>query len=188
MMTKEELAPFVDYDKSLAKQRLVYKFSGWYVIDWVLLTGLFSLLAIEVLYVGYEEYSRDNNYPYLAIGILSVTWLIASFVFLNKLVAVKGTKTMLKNREDVRKTLAHFYDDLTYNYNSKNIIRDVVPTKWSNGRILTVIFDESNDNIYFHRATLIRGSSISPVSGWINYWKCKNLAKHFKELQAKSLA
>ncbi|OCX51469.1 hypothetical protein BEL04_15695 [Mucilaginibacter sp. PPCGB 2223] len=184
-MTKEELAPFVDYDNSIAKQRLVYKFNSWYIIDRFLLTSLFVLIAAGMLYAGYEECSRDNNYAYLIVGILISIWLISSLVFLNKLVVVNGTKTMLKNREDVRKVFAHFYNDLTYNYNSKNVIRDVVPTKWTNGRILTVIFDDSNNKIYFHRATLIRGSSISPMSGWINYWKCKNLAKYFQELQAK---
>jgi len=111
---------------------------------------------------------------------------VISLFYINALVAVKGGG-IVKNKEDVMNTLKHFYDDLTFDASGENMIRDVKPTGWSgSGRVLTVLLN--NEQVYFHKATLMRASVIMPVWGLMDYLKAKEMAAYFAELQNKTEA
>ena len=180
---QEKIVPDIDYEKSIAKQKLVYNRKGYFVVDYILSSGVMILLITSMLYAGYFALKDESNYFLFPISLLAEAWLVVSLFFLNKLVKVNG-KGIVRNKEDVMNTLKHFYTELTFEASEENIIRDVKPTFWGPGRDLIVLLD--GNDVYFHKASLMKGSSINPASGFTDNLKAKEIAKYFQELQAKS--
>ncbi len=104
-----------------------------------------------------------------------------SYINFNKIIKVSGINPII-NKEDAITTLKSFYDDLTFDVSSDNILRDYRPQRFFKaGRVITVIFHEND--VYFHKITLGKGDRMYPINGPIDYLKTKDIAAHFLHLQ-----
>lgn len=180
---QEKIVPDVDYDKSIRKRRLVYKKTiGYIILDYIMMRGLIIFMSAMILLVGCQEWWPQGNYAAVILACFPAIWVTVSLFYLNTLVEVKGLG-IVRNKEDVMNTLEFFYEDVTFDASKENMIRDVKPTGWWPGRVVTVLL--AGDSVYFNKTALAKGSSVSPISGWTDYLKAKEMAAYFVRLQTK---
>jgi hypothetical protein len=173
----KNIVPLVDYSKSINQQQLVY------VRDWstIAMRVMLLLLGFGIIFGGSLSIIEESNI-FGIVGILLGIFMLYDLWQLSRLVKVKG-KSIIRNKEDVINALKYFYDGLTFDASQPNVIRDIrLGVFFNTGRIITVILDD--DDVYFNITTPGRGNSvIAPFSGTWNYYKCKEIAAHFLELQ-----
>ena len=99
---KRKLIPEIDYSKTIAKHRIVYKKTAWSkffdVIGYVC-SIIFIIIFILVAYQGL----LNNNYG-LFFGLACPAWIIISYAYMNKLIKMSGFNS-ISNKEDVIEAL-----------------------------------------------------------------------------------
>jgi|SRR6185503_8072027 len=172
--------PIVDIEKSLKRSRLVFKLTGSYVFNTVLIY-LAALILIAAFVMALLN-SKISHPPIVTlITCLIVLWVIANLILTNSLVKIEG-KDIASNRAAIKDCLESFYNDIDLQPGEQRMIRNFKPAGWLNwGRIITVIFDENS--IYINITTLGRGNSASPFHGFSNYLKCSRMARYIRNRQ-----
>ncbi len=171
----------IDYEKSIKKERLVYKRKGFFKWMFLVQTGYFLLVAVGFGYAGINEFVQDSNRILAIFMFLSALFLIASVLCTNVFAKVNGVG-LLKNKEDAFVTLKHFYPDLKIQEVEENAFRIVkLSSSFNTGKSIVVIFH--NKNVYFNNATLGRASAVTELFGIFNYLKSKKIATYFTVLQ-----
>lgn len=168
--------PRLDLEKSIQKQRLIYKMSfGTFFIRvfdnylWIILI----LLPIAVIL------NKQNNIGFKGILFFSVCQilLIVGLYFVNKLVVIEGTN-QAENRKKIISIVGEKFPKLKIDDTGQRIIRAKIDTgliKW--GKKITIIFDEQN--IFINCTTLGRDNMKSPIHSIYNYFVMLRLKKHF---------
>jgi hypothetical protein len=182
-MENEELSfPEVDYQKSIAKKRVVYKRSRSVVFEYAMFYFLpISLIIINSVACYYS--ALDGNYFVSAFCVLIFLASLFSIILFGKLFKVSGG-TILQNKEDAINCIAEFYKDCNFNISRENILRDYHRgSGLRGGRVITIIFN--NDEVYFHKMSLGRGDTMMAFYPLFDYFKTKEIAEYFQYLQFK---
>lgn len=188
-MTDEKLTdiePFIDYEKSVAKQKLVYKITIWIIWDsvisyFIMLLFIFlGLLPLVALFTG-------SHVPLLlsCFCLIYLAWMLANILLRNAFVKIIGTDDD-NNQSVIKETLNSFYnDDLDFQIADKKMLRSMVPTgsvSW--GRVITVVFDKNI--ILLNITTLGKGNAVSFLHGYSNYVKARRFLKYYNSSPAPS--
>lgn len=171
-----QAVPEVNFTKSIAKQRLIYKMTGEvvfsYIISYFLMLFYMTLAIVPIL--------AYFNEPYMPVWplvcCLFLIFMILSIVFRNAFVTLD-----IKNKQKVKEVLDTFYADLLFQVDEANILRSIKPLGhpiW--GRVITVLF--SNDAIYLNITTLGKGESPTFIHGLLNYYRARKIARYFNSL------
>jgi len=178
----------INYDKSIQKQRLVYKLNMRLV--WSYIVCYFAALALYFMILGLlgefvEGKSIDALYLLpliLLVSIIYLPFMITNLVLLNSTIIIIG-KGNESNKTDIVTILNQYYKPDNLDSSQDGIIRDVRLSKhFRMGRIVTCLFDD--DLIYLNITRLENLNTFSPFSSIYNYYKCKRIAKKFQILQS----
>jgi len=172
--------PEVDYEKSIKRQRLVYKPTGSVVFNKIFDYGL-SIFFIGIAIDGLFQSIRDHQTNIFSLGISSlvIVWLTSNLYFNNNLVKFQG-KSIEKNKEDLLNTLDVFFSSYNFIINNDEMMRSFQPHGnpiW--GRIITVLFKD--DLIYLNITTLGRSDSPTWIHGLFNFIKAKRIARYYRK-------
>ena len=171
----------VDYQKSIEKQRLVYKRSSDSTFEYVLfylvmITVLGSSLAGVFIPVVLGDFTVIYIIP---IVLLFDAWFVANAILLNAFIKIKGNQTK-DHKKDIIKAIGESLELENLDQPETNMIRDVRLSGFlQSGRVVTCVFDQ--DTIYLNITSLMRGNALSIFGGLYNYYRCKSIAEDFKE-------
>ena len=174
-----ETSPSVNYDKSIKRQRLVYKLSFGIIYDYFLTyLGSLMLVGMSTLFIPMMINGLHDVFKLTLIVICCVLfdiWMIANLVLTHALVRIDG-KDVESNKKAIHTSLVVFYDNIDASRIDGNIIRNIkLSTSFRWGRIITILLDD--DKVYLNVITLGRYDSPSPFHGLYNYIKCKRIAQ-----------
>jgi hypothetical protein len=117
----------------------------------------------------------------LLLWFITLFWMIANLILMNVFIKIDGKEKEV-NRNDMITTLHQYYKLNNLDIADENIIRDIKPYKFIlNGRIITCLLD--NEILYLNITSLQNFNNLTPYSGLYNYYKCKRIARRFRELQ-----
>lgn len=176
-----QIAPPIDYKKSIEKKALVYKITFKVVFDhFLMFLASFMLIGIATLIIPVLIYEVNDPLKlavFITVCLAVDIWMGANLVLFNRLICIKGLDST-SNKENVISLLDEIYDNIYLGKSDKNIIRAIQPpTDFTWGRIITVLLN--GNEIYINFTTLGRGISLSPFNGFSNHVKCKRIAKAF---------
>jgi uncharacterized membrane protein len=169
----------LDYEKSIKKNRLVYKPEGSLIFS----TILDHILLVIIVGVGsvslYKEITvAPSNLFAIIILSFAITWLISSVFLNNSLIKIRG-KNLTDNRKDILTVMDKFFGSYNFIINNEKMMRSFKPSYspiW--GRIITILFD--GDVIYLNITTLGKSDSPTMVHGLLNYIKAKRIARYYR--------
>lgn len=170
------MKPRLDLQKSIKRQRLIYRKTPLFFLNLLLNNAIWVLLLVApILLIS----NPKNNIGVLGVFILTpfILFLCAGMYFINTLVLIQGS-----NLEDNRKRIIQLardkFPDMTIDETGKNIIllkRKTGFTTW--GKQLTIIFTDKN--VLINSATIGRHELKSPFHSISNYVRMKKLSKVF---------
>jgi hypothetical protein len=178
----------INYDKSIQKQKLVYKLNSRVVLSYIIC--YVAALALYVMILGLfgefvEGKSIDPIYLtplVLLVSIIYLPFAITNLLLLNSTIMIIG-KGNEANKKDIVTILSKYYKLDNLDSSQDNITRDLRLSKpFRMGRIITCLFDD--DLIYLNITRLENLNTLSPFSSIYNYYKCKRIAKKFQILQS----
>lgn len=162
----------IDYDKSILKQRLIFKSSFWLWVDRILDTILWIILLFCIGFLMLAGLS-SHVYGLAVFMMLILIWLIAGFFLMNKLMLIKGTN-QLQNRRRIMDILNEQYPKLKLDSTGEKIIsynRNTGLFNW--GKKIIVVFH--NEDIYINITTFGHRDVKSPIHSVFHYLKLKSL-------------
>jgi len=175
----DDIEPYIDFDKCIKSQRLKYSLNAGYVFS-IVLSFLFSLFYIFIVSIPLLALIGGTNVPLWLIlcSVVLILWMLANMILNNAFVRINGNNDT-KNRENLQKVLASFYEDLDIQINNEKMMRSYKPTGrpiW--GRMVTIVFD---NNIMLLNITKL-GKTNTPtfIHGFFNYLKAKKIKKNYE--------
>ena len=176
----------IDFQKSVDTGRLVYN-TG----DSTRMNYLFNYFFAFVLMIlpfapnfGVNQYISSLSSPQtFAFALVFDSWMIANLLLFNKLLVVKGISVQ-SSRQDIRKSLDEGRLEIL-DTNGDRLTRYIqYPYDYSSQkRLITCLYTE--DRVYLNISSLDRHDEPSLFYVFINYMRCKQVAKVFKQLQAE---
>lgn len=174
----------VDYTKSIAKQKLVYKSSVNLTFEHIVYyIGFITILSCPVAIVTMSLLwgKQDISIGIIVSLLVVIVWLVSNVVLLNAFVIIEGKQRDI-NKKDIITVLSKYKTLENLDQTKPNSIRDVKSTElFVNGRVVTCLF--KGNKMYLNITSLLRGNSFSFFSGFYNYISCKLIEKDFKKLQ-----
>jgi len=175
-----EITPIVDYEKSIKRNRLVYKITPEYIFDsilsWIVMGFYITIGLIPLLF----KLTNGNHAPILVmiIALLYLLWMISNMLLRNTLVKIEGTN-VIENKQHLLDTMDAYFSNYDFSVNDNKMMRSYMPTGnpiW--GRIITILIDENS--MLLNVATLGKGNFPTFAHGLWNFLKAKRIAKYFK--------
>lgn len=173
----------INLSKSIRQNRLHYKPTPGYVLDLVLkYIAVVILLACATLPLILKPINASNiTIWHIFFTFTFDSYLLLSLLLLDRLVKIKGTD-LYHNRKNIEEVLNCYFSNLIPEDCGKGVVRYIKPSGTSTwGRMITVLLD--NDQVYLNITTLGRANSASVFHGLINYIKCRQIKKKFKQIQ-----
>jgi hypothetical protein len=166
----------INREKSILKERLIYKPNWEYIFEVVFEISLYSLWTIVSFLVILEPVNQINFATLIVILSINILALI-SWLYIYKLLKIE-----IYNSENDRKLLVEIlkeeFPEFKINDNGLHMLRckkNVGLFSW--GKSLIVIFDEKK--ILINLSTLGRYETKSPLHSIINYLKLIKIRKEF---------
>jgi hypothetical protein len=170
-------------DKSIQKQRLVFKVNTELILDYIfmyLLAYVLPVISVKIIFFP-SKYNLQHWSPRLNFIMLIIdVWLLLSLYLTNKLIDFKGISFDL-NKETIIKVLKSKYPKFELSENVNVIKAGWKVTNWNRGKLITVILD--NDCLYINMLSTYRGGQFSYFNGLANYFRCRSIIKSFKLAQ-----
>ena len=167
----------VNFEKSIKKQRLIYKMTGSVIFNYVFgyIMMLFYMAFGIIIFWFHGRYAPLWLW---LVFVLYISWMIANLFLRDSLIKIDGRELSV-NKQNMVLTLDEFYRNLTFQVDSENELRSVKPSYrpiW--GRVITVFFDKNC--IYLNISTLGKDDLPTFVHGFTNYLKARRIAKYFR--------
>ena len=174
----------IDYDKTIEKQRIVYKNTPDVIMEYVIL-GMTTIIVLGAPTFITIITATAKSGPNILGIILCLLWdifIISNLVCLNSLIMING-KSRKENKTDLLTILSKSYSMQGPHVIRNNILRDIQLddiVRW--GRVITCIFID--EKVYLNVTTLYKTDSFSCFNGFLNYYSCKQIGKELEALQA----
>lgn len=163
--------PQIDISKSIHKERMIYKKTGWYIFG-VCLTYFYLVIFIAMTVFFLITY-YNVGFIDTVCGFF-IVWITACLITVNKLVKIDRIAYPVE-KDKIIQTFESFDRDVEFVNNNSKLIRAFVPSIFSWGIVYTVIIAE--ENIYLNFSSLGRGlDMISPFHAVFNYILCRRFA------------
>lgn len=166
-------------EKSIKRQRVVYKLSLGLVFDYMMLyflVWIFPIISVKLIWFP----SKYNIQP-LAFNFIMIVfdmWLLLNLYFMNKLVVVKGT-VIRKNRSIIRNIIQSVCPEIVFTSGNNNLLRAEKTVGYQRTKIFTIVLND--DKIYINILHTYRGDGFSFFHGISDYLKSKSIARSFQE-------
>ena len=174
----------IDFQKSIAKERMVYKTTSSLLFTYAISTFNALIVIAIVTMPAFVKLpaTLTTLRPYYIIFIfIFYCWAITNAVLLNAFVKIKGFNPE-NNQKDIIEALSKYFKLENLDNTKPNVIRDIrLPWAYKTGRAITCLLDE--DIIYLNIVRLMRPANMSFNSAVFMYLKCKRVARQFQKLQ-----
>jgi len=170
----------IDYQKSIAKKKLVYRAGRDLTFEYVCFYGAaFAIIGAcsAAVIIGYYA----MPFYCVIIALVAILWFVLNTLLLNAFVSISIEGTDINdNKKKLLKILPHFFDLDNLDESETNVIRDArLHSFLKSSRVITCLF---NDNIIYLNITyLMRANALSVFGGLFGYYRCKIIAKAFKQ-------
>jgi hypothetical protein len=175
----------INYEKSIKRQRLIYKMSFDVVFDYffVFAIALFLIAAITIpAIIKPVNISRVSIFYIIPVITIDL-WIIVNVILTNSLIKINIDQSQL-DKNGIELVLSNYFKNITLQKDGQKIFRFRKNSGLFTGifpKIITVLLAEQC--IYINITALGRFDTLSPFHGLANYIKCKRI-KEFSETKS----
>lgn len=170
----------IDVEKSIQKQRLIYRFSAAEIFNAILsylllfiIVGALNAICISILLKPFISYTL------IFLTILIDTLVVLNIILRDTLIRIEGNN-IEENKTDILAVLSQYYPKDNFQIHEQNMLRSFKGSYqpiW--GRIITVIFDGST--MYLNITKLGKSDAPTMIHGLQCYLKSKRIARYYKQ-------
>lgn len=176
----------IDFQKSVDAGKLIYNTGNNSRMNYLL--NCFAAVTLMILpfapNFGVNQYISSLSSPQTFVfALVFDSWMIANLLLFNKLLVIDGM-SLQSSRQDMRKALDEGSIEIL-DTNGDHLTRYIqYPYGYSSQkRLITCLYTENK--VYLNISSLDRRDEPSLFCIFVNYIRCRQMARVFKQLQAE---